>query len=150
MCYFVRTPHHGGPRTIASVLKRSTRADCKTVAKANQAVLLVWVLPTGNTKYLSLIATTSKSIDFQSAHDCDRNVVKLNYIHASVLKRSTRADCKSADICLRRFESLPAHFLKSAQAMPGRFLLVRREVMCLPDTLRGIRSPIAVVYELAK
>ena len=29
--------------------------------------------------------------------------------HASVLKRSTRADCKSAGISLRRFESLPAH-----------------------------------------
>ena len=62
----------------ASVLKRSTRADCKTVAKANQAVLLDKVSPTGDTKHSSLTATTSKSIDFQSVNDGDRNVIKLN------------------------------------------------------------------------
>lgn len=30
-------------------------------------------------------------------------------LHASVLKWSTRADCKSADLRLRWFESSPAH-----------------------------------------
>ena len=33
--------------------------------------------------------------------------------NGSVLKRSTRADCKSAGISLRGFKSLPAHHVKT-------------------------------------
>ena len=62
----------------ASVREREARGDCKTVAKANQAVLLDKVSPTGDTKHSSLIATTNKSIYFQSVNDGDRNVIKLN------------------------------------------------------------------------
>jgi hypothetical protein len=62
----------------ASVRMRKAEADCKTVAVANQAALLDRVSPTGDTTHTSLNATPSKSIDFQSTNDSDRDVVKLN------------------------------------------------------------------------
>jgi hypothetical protein len=47
-----------------------------------------------------------------------------SYVCGGVLKRPTRADCKSAGLCLRRFESFPLHHVLKAWEEPvGQFEL---------------------------
>ncbi len=67
----------------------------------------------------------------------------LNHI-ASVLKRSTRADCKSAGISLRRFESLPAHKSATSETKVSEVLLfvapggIRRTVLGFPSRAKTV------------
>lgn len=43
-----------------------------------------------------------------------------------------------------------ALFKNQLRHLPGRFLLVRREVKCLGDILRGIRRPCQLFYDARK
>ena len=76
-------------------------------------------------------------------------------IFGGILKRSTRADCKSAGLRLPRFESLPHHHLKNPNKIRGFSVFLggfKSKIAISPNPLKTHKNPYlfpAVITQLS-
>src|SRR5579863_7282315 len=80
-----------GPGESAARIRQSRAAEMTATASRAAAIFL------------------SKFLDKGAACPNNKRLRSCNCISGGVLKRPTRADCKSAGLRLRRFESYPLH-----------------------------------------